>query len=65
MGGWSASIRSVAVHRVLPRFSHCAVSLAGSVVEGAKMQPVLPLTDFSFDFQDVALKRVGANAGVY
>jgi CubicO group peptidase (beta-lactamase class C family) len=34
-------------------------------VEGAKMQPLSPLTDFSFDFQDLALKRVGANAGVY
>lgn len=27
-------------------------------VEGAKMEPVSPLTDFSFDFQDLALKRV-------
>jgi CubicO group peptidase (beta-lactamase class C family) len=27
-------------------------------VEGAKLQPVSPLTDFSFDFQDLALKRV-------
>ena len=26
------------------------------------MQPVSPLTDFSFDFQDLALKRVDANA---
>jgi CubicO group peptidase (beta-lactamase class C family) len=34
-------------------------------IEGAKMQPVSPLTDFSFDFQDLALKRVDANAGVY
>jgi CubicO group peptidase (beta-lactamase class C family) len=34
-------------------------------IQGAKMQPVSPLTDFSFDFQDLALKRVGANAGVY
>lgn len=34
-------------------------------VDGAKMQPVSPLTDFSFDFQDLALKRVTAAAGVY
>jgi hypothetical protein len=27
-------------------------------IEGAKMQPVSPLTDFSFDFQDLALRRV-------
>jgi hypothetical protein len=27
-------------------------------VEGAKMVPVSPLTDFSFDFQDLALQRV-------
>jgi CubicO group peptidase (beta-lactamase class C family) len=34
-------------------------------VEGAKLQPVSPLTDFSFDFQDLALKRVTAADGVY
>jgi CubicO group peptidase (beta-lactamase class C family) len=27
-------------------------------IESAKMQPVSPLTDFSFDFQDLALRRV-------
>ena len=27
-------------------------------IEGARMQPVSPLTDFSFDFQDLALHRV-------
>ncbi len=27
-------------------------------IEGAKMEPVSPLTDFSFDFQDLALRRV-------
>jgi CubicO group peptidase (beta-lactamase class C family) len=32
-------------------------------VEGAKMEPVSPLTDFSFDFQDLALKRV--SGGVF
>jgi CubicO group peptidase (beta-lactamase class C family) len=29
-------------------------------IEGAKVEPVSPLTDFSFDFQDLSLKRVNA-----
>jgi hypothetical protein len=29
-------------------------------IEGAKMKPVSPLTDFSFDFQDLDLRRVAA-----
>jgi CubicO group peptidase (beta-lactamase class C family) len=36
---------------------------ADGSVEGAKMIPVSPLTDFSYDFQDLALKRV--TSGVF
>jgi hypothetical protein len=31
-------------------------------IESAKMQPVSPLTDFSFDFQHLALKRIAMDA---
>jgi CubicO group peptidase (beta-lactamase class C family) len=38
-----------------------ALNADGSI-EGAKMQPVSPLTDFSFDFQDLKLRRISADA---
>ncbi len=34
-------------------------------IEGAKMKSVSPLTDFSFDFQDLVLKPVAKNAAPY
>jgi len=33
---------------------------ADGAIEGARMKPVSPLTDFSFDFQDLDLRRVDA-----
>jgi CubicO group peptidase (beta-lactamase class C family) len=38
-----------------------ALNADGSIA-GAKVEPVSPLTDFSFDFQDLALRRVAAGA---
>ena len=33
---------------------------ADGSIDGAKVEPVSPLTDFSFDFQDLALRRVNS-----
>ena len=42
-------------------FVYFALNPDGTV-EGMKMQPVSPLTDFSFDFQDLEFKPVPASA---
>ncbi len=34
-------------------------------IESAKMKPVSPLTDFSFDFQHIALKPVPKDAAAW